>query len=172
MTCGGGESKRTRSCGNPMPQYGGSACDAQNSFESKACNPCPCPSMCNISTLWFSCKLIQLSIACLFHFLLLSNFWVFALCALLFTVNGGWGHWSDYGRCGSSGKQKRTRCCDNPPAQHGGLACTTYGETATHSRSCNPNECPSMYKVFVAIYIFMGKVKLYECVTIFIIITV
>lgn len=42
VTCGGGQSKRTRTCTNPTPQYGGATCTGTGE-ESKRCNTDPCP---------------------------------------------------------------------------------------------------------------------------------
>lgn len=42
VTCGGGESARTRSCSDPSPQYNGSKCAGQDK-ENKACNTNNCP---------------------------------------------------------------------------------------------------------------------------------
>ena len=57
-------------------------------------------------------------------------------------VDGDWGGWSNYGKCTKtcgSGKQTRTRSCDNPPRDHGGNDCTGSND---EERSCNTNACP------------------------------
>ena len=40
--CGGGTQTRTRTCLNPAPEDGGSACDGDPE-ETRACNTDPCP---------------------------------------------------------------------------------------------------------------------------------
>eukprot|EP00112_Aurelia_sp_Birch-Aquarium-sp1_P019789 Seg4965.1 transcript_id=Seg4965.1/GoldUCD/mRNA.D3Y31 product=Hemicentin-1 protein_id=Seg4965.1/GoldUCD/D3Y31 len=57
-------------------------------------------------------------------------------------VNGGYGKWSKYAACSKScggGIQTRTRKCDSPAPQHGGLPCT---DPASESQACNTEKCP------------------------------
>ena len=44
VTCGGGTQKRSRSCSEPSPQYGGTFCEGDDSVE-RTCNKNHCPSM-------------------------------------------------------------------------------------------------------------------------------
>ena len=56
-------------------------------------------------------------------------------------VDGGWGSWSDSGKCTRScgtGTQLRTRICDSPKADHGGLPCVGPGHTKV---PCNTHPC-------------------------------
>ena len=56
-------------------------------------------------------------------------------------IDGGWSAWSDWGSCSVScggGTQTRTRACNNPPPQYGGIACS--GST-TESQACNTQSC-------------------------------
>ena len=59
----------------------------------------------------------------------------------LYSVNGNWGEWSDYGECSRScdgGQQIRTRQCDNPVPLNGGDDCV--GEDA-EAVDCNMDIC-------------------------------
>ena len=44
MTCGGGSQNRSRTCTNPVPQYGGADCVGAEG-ENQDCNTHNCPSM-------------------------------------------------------------------------------------------------------------------------------
>ena len=50
----------------------------------------------------------------------------YTLC-IIFTVNGGYGDWGEWGdcsiNCGTGGVRYRHRLCDNPPTQYGGDPC-------------------------------------------------
>lgn len=57
-------------------------------------------------------------------------------------IHGNWSVWSKFSDCSKScggGLQTRTRHCDNPSPQYGGLNCT--GES-TDIRNCNEHDCP------------------------------
>ncbi|XP_041846400.1 A disintegrin and metalloproteinase with thrombospondin motifs 2-like isoform X2 [Melanotaenia boesemani] len=59
--------------------------------------------------------------------------------------DGNWGSWSEFGQCSSTcggGVQFRTRDCDNPRPDKGGLPCmgATY-----QFQMCNTNECEDIY---------------------------
>ena len=44
VTCGGGESMRTRQCTNPIPEFGGKDCSSLGtSSETMKCKNDPCP---------------------------------------------------------------------------------------------------------------------------------
>ncbi|XP_048245093.1 uncharacterized protein LOC124148984 [Haliotis rufescens] len=59
-------------------------------------------------------------------------------------VNGGWSGWSLWSdcsaTCGQTGLRSRSRHCDSPAPQHGGLDCK--GET-TQAEPCNRLQCPA-----------------------------
>merc|ERR1712140_72645 len=60
-------------------------------------------------------------------------------------VNGGWGDWSDWDDCPvpcGGADQSRTRVCDNPAPQFGGVDCTVDGSTDAQTQRCNENPCP------------------------------
>ncbi|XP_052085503.1 hemicentin-1-like [Mytilus californianus] len=64
------------------------------------------------------------------------------LCNNLSPVNGGWSNWAQWTTCSSScgvGLQTRTRQCNNPSTQYGGIYC--YG-LSSQTRKCNTNFCP------------------------------
>ena len=64
----------------------------------------------------------------------------------LLLVNGGWSEWRDWEVCPVScggGDQSRTRVCDNPKPEHGGVDCTTDGSTNTETQRCQENPCAS-----------------------------
>ena len=53
-TCGGGVQMQTRSCTNPVPEFGGNDC-VGNSTQSVTCNVEDCPSEFQISVTLSSC---------------------------------------------------------------------------------------------------------------------
>ena len=61
---------------------------------------------------------------------------------LPYTVDGGWGNWSEWGRCNKEcggGFQLRLRSCNNPAPEHGGKLCVG---SVVEERSCNTDPCP------------------------------
>ena len=61
-------------------------------------------------------------------------------------VNGAWGDWSTWAcdiTCGSGGLSSRSRLCNNPPPQHGGLECSSEMEEEIID-TCDsiPSSCP------------------------------
>lgn len=44
MTCGGGDSTRSRTCSDPAPSNGGTDCDGLNQETNNTCNQDICPS--------------------------------------------------------------------------------------------------------------------------------
>ena len=65
-----------------------------------------------------------------------------------FLVNGVFSQWQDWAHCSltcGGGNQIRTRTCEKPTPQHGGLDCTATGSTDSETRKCNENECPSKF---------------------------
>jgi hypothetical protein len=51
VTCGGGSQNRSRTCTNPVPQYGGADC-VGFAGENQDCNTHNCPSMLVYSMTW------------------------------------------------------------------------------------------------------------------------
>ena len=119
FSCGPGLSSRARSCDSPRPEHDGKYCVGL-STEELLCNEKTCPSKpgCNGNIL-------------------------FSMNSL---ADGGWGSWTLWHSCSFScgaGVSKRTRACDNPAPDHGGLSCALPG---AESRDCNTHMCPSMNK--------------------------
>ena len=64
---------------------------------------------------------------------------------MFFTVNGGYSSWSVYSVCTKTcgiGTQSRTRTCNDPAPQHGGMDCSQLGMD-TEVKECNKEPCPS-----------------------------
>ena len=60
VTCGGGSQNRSRTCTNPVPQYGGADC-VGFAGENQDCNTHNCPSMLMYSLIWLLTGRIQYS---------------------------------------------------------------------------------------------------------------
>ncbi|XP_061173455.1 uncharacterized protein LOC133182624 [Saccostrea echinata] len=57
-------------------------------------------------------------------------------------VDGSWGDWGDWSSCSvtcGNGTQHRSRVCNNPAPDNGGLACS---DSSTESENCNERICP------------------------------
>ncbi|CAG2255295.1 Coadhesin,Hemicentin-1,Thrombospondin-2 [Mytilus edulis] len=96
--CGTGQKTRSRTCTNPSPSEGGSACKG-SATQSDVCNAKPCP------------------------------------------VNGAWSQYGDWTRCTKTcgrGTQTRSRTCTNPSPSAGGSACKG---SSVQSKNCNENLC-------------------------------
>ena len=69
---------------------------------------------------------------------------------ILFSVNGGYSVWTEYGACSApcgEGTHSRTRTCTNPVPAYGGFDCAKLGE-AVQTRPCKIKECPSKFFIF------------------------
>ena len=58
-------------------------------------------------------------------------------------TDGGWGAWDSYGSCTvtcGGGTQRKSRSCDNPVPQHGGMSCPG-GQSQI--QTCNSRMCPT-----------------------------
>ena len=58
-------------------------------------------------------------------------------------LDGAWGEWSEYSDCTATcggGEQTRTRQCDDPAPEHGGLECPGLYEM---TRQCGGEPCES-----------------------------
>lgn len=136
-TCGGGVQSRTRSCANPLPQFGGKNCSGGYE-ETRQCNTQPCPSKNMDMLLDGKSNITFCSRWC--HFSVIINF-----LSLLSVVDGGFSDWGNYSICSSScggGNQMRSRTCTNPVPQNGGKPCN--GPTS-ESKECNTQPCPGTF---------------------------
>ena len=141
-TCGVGVKRRTRTCTEPMPQYGGPDC-VGTPFEEKICDTkinCPIDGEWGKWAKWSKC-----SVACGLGFQqrtrlcnnptplygggnCLGNPIEERKCdtKIFCPIHGAWGRWSEYSVCSVKcgiGFQKRFRKCDAPSPQYGGLDC-------------------------------------------------
>ncbi|XP_063690504.1 coadhesin-like [Bolinopsis microptera] len=99
VECGGGSQTRTRTCSNPVPEYGGANCQGQRD-EAQDCNSQQCP------------------------------------------IDGGWSEFGDWSECSvecGGGSQTRTRTCSNPVPEYGGADCQGQSDEA---QDCNTRSCP------------------------------
>ncbi len=143
-TCGGGKQKRTRSCSNPAPQYGGSDCTGDN-YEFRDCNTNECPVNGGWSewSEWSNCAgNCPDNNGTKFRTRVCNNpspafggaecegeSKQTESCDLACPVHGGWTAWSDWSGCigdcpSGNGLKTRTRTCSNPAPKNGGKECT------------------------------------------------
>ena len=141
-TCGVGVTRRTRTCTNPMPQFGGFDCEGY-SFEEKICDTkisCPINGKWGLWTSWGKCSVLcgigfqQRNRICNNPMPLnggancQGNPMEERICdtKIFCPIHGGWGKWSEYSVCSvkcGEGFQERIRICNNPIPQYGGQDC-------------------------------------------------
>ena len=146
VTCGVGERERRRECDNPPPSYGGRDCPGKG-YEISTCNTkifCPVHGNWAIWGAWSNClgycgygKQTR-ERACSDPEPMYGGEPCFGdakekrecdtgvPCA----VDGNWGPWGKFSKCSVEcgvGYMVRTRLCDSPPPQYGGLGC--YGRS-------------------------------------------
>ncbi|XP_060071250.1 uncharacterized protein LOC132551155 [Ylistrum balloti] len=157
VTCASGTQERSRSCTNPAPQFGGTSCSGATRG-TKTCTLSPCPidgawtnwgswSTCTVtcgggsSTRTRSCtnpspqyggvncpNSASETMDCNTQSCIIDGAW------------GAWGSWSLCTLTCGGGKQSRSRLCDDPRPQNGGLTCSgDSGDLA----DCNSNSCPA-----------------------------
>ncbi|XP_061184990.1 SCO-spondin-like [Saccostrea echinata] len=157
VTCGGGTQKRTRSCTNPAPQYGGAACSGDNE-ENQDCNTQACPIDGGFTdwSAWDTCSVTcgggsqgrtrtctnpapQYGGADCSGDRKESQACNEQNCP----IDGGHTDWSAWDTCSvtcGGGSQGRTRTCTNPAPEYGGADCTG---PSSQTDDCNTHHCPS-----------------------------
>ncbi|KAI8512763.1 Thrombospondin type 1 repeat-containing protein [Branchiostoma belcheri] len=139
-SCGRGLRNRTRKCDNPRPQFGGDRCRGLATIRAMCDGP-PCPINGGWSdwTTWSRCA-ASCGVGQQIRFRTCKNpppqhggkecagsrkdarrCW---LPKCPDPVNGNWSDWSSWTECSVScglGLVQRTRQCDSPPPQHGGI---------------------------------------------------
>ncbi|KAJ8310623.1 hypothetical protein KUTeg_012488 [Tegillarca granosa] len=156
VTCGGGTQSRTRGCNSPAPQYGGAYCGG-SSFDLQACNTqnCPIDGVWTSWTSWSVCTVTcgggtqDKTRTCTDPAPQHGG----ADCpgnssdrqdcnTQVCIIDGAWGSWSSWGTCTvtcGTGRQSRSRVCDDPRPANGGLNCT--GDSGEY-QDCNNQTCP------------------------------
>lgn len=161
-TCGGGESRRFRTCTNPAPKYDGRNCSRYGvASEALSCNThrCPidgglsqwsnftaCSTSCGdgIRTRTRSCTSPRPQYGgrncSVSEATLQTRYCYLKVCP----VDGNYGNWSIFTSCSRScdgGNQTRQRQCNNPTPVGDGRNCSHLGP-AIETRVCNRHKCP------------------------------
>ena len=142
VTCGVGQRERRRDCNNPPPIHGGMDCLGL-AYEFSKCDThtfCPVPGFWTVWGTWNKCSVtcgtgIQTRVReCSNPVPLYGGEPCFGNAkdvmdcdtGILCSIDGNWGIWSDFskctGKCGT-GVMVRTRVCDSPAPQNGGMDC-------------------------------------------------
>lgn len=155
VTCGSGLQKRTRTCTNPPPAFGGKSCSGNDT------DHIPCmPKHCSVDGEWSNWKSWSTcSNTCGEGYMMRvrscnnpspayggkecpDTSYTLQSCNLRHCpVDGEWNAWTGWSACSvtcGSGRETRTRHCNNPAPEYGGKMCP--GNT-TESKSCYPAYC-------------------------------
>jgi len=155
--CDGGVQVLTRACDSPAPKFGGAACKGPHT-KTRKCNTEPCLVHGGYSDWgkWEACSAqcgggVQVRRRTCTNPTprfggydcnkqkLGADVEVRPCNPKPCAVAGGYGPWSDWGKCSSdcdAGFQSRSRECDSPKPAFGGLDCSRLG-LATETRPCN-----------------------------------
>lgn len=166
VTCGVGYQRRSRTCTNPRPAYGGRLCSGA-SVESKSCGLNSCPPVDGGYSPWS--RWLRCSVTC-------NNgtrqrvrtctnpppanggepcdgeseettVCIRPTCPEHgFPVHGKYTDWTPWSTCSptcAGGIQQRSRSCTNPPPANGGRHCRGPAE---ETKGCNNQNCPSALK--------------------------
>jgi len=163
VSCGGAEHSRYRVCDSPVPEHGGDDCtvDGSTDTETEKCNENPCPINGGWGAFgaWDDCPV---SCGGAEH----SRYRICDSPAPQYggddctvdgstdtetemcnenpcPIDGGFSDWDEWTPCTAEcggGDQTRSRRCDNPAPQFGGLDCV--GDF-TECQRCNLDPCPS-----------------------------
>lgn len=141
-TCGLGQKKRSRSCNNPSPGYGGMDCSRYGATEQTLdCFVADCPGriICHaVQNYSFSSLYVRLNA--------LDYTPKRAFCTFSVTVDGAFSPWTEWSECSKScgwGYQSRERECNAPEPSHGGKDCTGFGDSS-ELQACMILDCPGM----------------------------
>ena len=159
VNCDVGVQKRSRSCTNPKPMFGGRPCKG-DSLQEKVCNTgvlCPIDGMWSFWSDWLPCD-VTCGAGTQSRVRICNNppaqyggkacFGPAAEDIVCDTgipcpIIGNWSPWSPWKECTATcgnGLQQRVRTCTNPPPKYGGDSCPGNGEEI---RDCNANIfCP------------------------------
>lgn len=167
-TCGRGEKIRTRKCDSPAPVGEGRNCSRLgSSIDIQPCNTHPCP-VSGGYTLWSNYSTCTKSCGDGMQYRArnctnpppeaggedctrLGPPKETKLCnTKACPVDGGYGDWSSFTQCSKTcghARKERTRKCNSPPPQNGGLNCSRLGP-ALEIRTCDNAKCPSKFEQF------------------------
>ncbi|KAJ7389347.1 hypothetical protein OS493_032204 [Desmophyllum pertusum] len=159
VTCGSGVEILSRTCTNPAPKRGGTACTGAPQKE-QACTKKPCPIH-GVDGGWSSWSVLTpCSVTCGNGIEILSRTCTNpaakhggtsctgaprkeqACTKNPCSIDGGWSSWSTWTTCSQScgrGFQERSRSCTHPAPSNGGKTCQG---AARESHGCNTQSCP------------------------------
>lgn len=161
--CGGGTQTGTRYCTNPAPENGGLECLRENNTrgleetKTQTCNTEACPSTgpWTVSD-WTACSADcgsgtqTRTVTCDYDECIGTEPITSQVCNTQgCAIDGGWSAWTTWTACSvncGSGIQTRTRYCNNPTPENGGLECLKIDGTRalqeSQSQSCSAS-CPT-----------------------------
>ncbi|VDI32931.1 Hypothetical predicted protein, partial [Mytilus galloprovincialis] len=172
-TCGGGRQYRSRLCNNPSPIAGGLGCNGF-SQENSSCSSNVCPGIIRMPMNgnwggwngWTRCSktcdggMKYRSRLCnnpspnaggldCYGVSRENSSCSSNVCPgiIRMPMNGNWGKWNGWTRCSKTcggGRQYRSRICNNPSPNAGGLDCNGVSR---ENSSCSSNVCPGIIRM-------------------------